>query len=254
MSKELGNIMSMSIDITNPMPFKIDKMDFREICMLVGPNGSGKSLVLKINWCVAMIANYFIIGKVSGTPINYQKEFQFILDNSFDDQNFNGKIEAFFENGTVTAELDNGKVTVIDFSTDEDLTPSKFPAFMSKDTRTFDSFIKYMKTKKLLGNTNSFLSFTEEQLLKLCDMYKLYDIMFIEFALKGLDGYTLQEDTKKMLKEDFNISSVIDQIIVNTDECEIYCYNKAEGTSTKITKLSAGEQLLLNMIVVVKVL
>lgn len=253
MSKEAGSLMAMSVNIDKPTAFKIDKMDFNQICFMVGKNGSGKSLILKLNWCLSMIANYYAIKTITGISIDIPKEFQFIMDNTFDEQNFNGTIEAFFQNMTIIAQLENGKVTSIDATFDDDLAISKFPIFMSKETRTFDAFTKYMKTKKLMSVSNDFFTFTSEELQKITEFYKLYDILFMEMMIKGLNNYTLSDELKKELLENFEIKEVIDRITVDKDACELYGHNDAEGTTIKLTRLSAGEQSLINMIIANKV-
>lgn len=253
MSKTAGHIMSMSLNITQPTKFDIPKMEFNKIALFVGPNGSGKSLIMKINWCFSMIANYFAAGKTLGLPIDYKKEFQLIMDKSFDDNNFDGVIEAFFENATIYAEFKNGQVVDLSYTSDEDLVPGKFPVFMSRETRTFESFVKYMKMKKSLGIENIFQTFTNEELEMLTNIYKLYDLLFMEQMLIGLNGYTLDDETKKAFKEQFEMKPVIDQVLVDQNECEIYILDKESNTKSKITRLSAGEQSIFNMIVAPKI-
>lgn len=248
MSKSAGHVVAMSLNITQPTKFDIPKMEFNQIVFLVGPNGSGKTLILKLNWCFTMLANYFPVQRITGATIDFKKEFQFIMDKSFDDNNFDGVIETFFENATIKVEFKEGQVTNIEYSSDEDLIPSSLPIFMSKETRSFESFVKYMKMKKALGVTETYESFKHDDLIKLTDVYKLYDVLFIEMMLSKMNGYTLTEEVKKALDEMFSLKLNIDQIIVDNEECELYGVNLETNEKQKLTRLSAGEQSILNMI------
>ena len=248
MSKSIGHIAKMSLNITQPQKFDIPEMNFHELSLFVGKNGTGKTLILKLNWCFSMIANYFAISKIAKMNFDYAKEFQFIMDKSFDDQNFDGKIEAFFENMTVIAEFKEGKVMLVDASFDDGTMPNSVPIFMSKDTRLFDNFVKYMKMKKALGITANIHGFNDEIYAKLSGIYKLYDIMFMEQMIEGLDNYILSEDLKKKLADDFEIKAVLDKIVIDYDECEIYTINTVTEEKTKITRLSSGEQAIINML------
>ena len=254
MSKSIGHIMAMSLDITQPTKFDIPKMDFNQLSIFVGKNGSGKSLIMKLNWCFSMIANYYASGKLFNLIIDYKKQFQFIMDKSFDEQNFDGKIEVFFENANVVAEFKEGKVTYVDFNSDESVTPNKFPVYMSVNTRLFSSFISYMQIKKTMGITNTFQIFTEQELLKLTNIYKLYDLLFIEQMLIGMNGFTLTPEMKKTFNEQFEMKVVIDQILVDYDESELYALNLTTLEKVKLTRLSAGEQSILNMLLAPKII
>jgi len=254
MSKSIGHIMAMSLDITQPTKFEIPKMEFNQLTIFVGKNGSGKSMILKLNWCFSMIANYFASGRLLNMTIDYKQQFQFIMDKSFDDQNFDGKIEAFFENATITAEFKDGKIISVTCDSEEGVRPNKFPVFMSANTRLFSSFVAYMQVKKGLGITNTFQMFTEPELLKLTNIYKLYDLLFIEQMLIGMNGYTLDADMKKAFNEQFEMKVVIDQIIVDQDECELYALNLTTLEKVKLTRLSAGEQSILNMLLAPKII
>lgn len=252
--KSIGHIKAMSIHLTQPQKFEIDKMEFNQICMFTGQNGSGKTLILKLNWCFSWMANDFAIGAIQNLQIDYKKEFQFVMDKSFDDNNFDGKVEVFFENATIVAEFKNGEVVMIDYNADEGVIPNNFPTFMSKETRTFDTFVKYMKMKRALDIKGTFLKFTSEEIEKLTDIYKLYDIVFLERMLETMDCHILEEETKQQLTEMFDVKFEIDQIIVDYTECELYGVNLKTNKKFKLTRLSAGEQSILNMTLAPKLL
>jgi hypothetical protein len=252
--KNIGQIQSMSINITQPLTFKIDKIEFNKLCLIVGQNGAGKTLMLKMNWCFSWIANYFPVSAITNTEIDFKKEFQLVMDKSFDDQNFDGKIEVFFENATIVAEFKNGEVVMLDYNADEGVIPNNLPTFMSKETRTFDTFVKYMKMKKALGIKSTFSTFTPEEMKKVSDIYKIYDLIFIERMLESIDCHMLDKDLKEALKKMFNIKHEIDQIIVDYIDCELYGVNLSTNKRFKLTTLSAGEQSIINMTLASKLL
>jgi hypothetical protein len=245
--KQLGHLKNIMMDIDAPMKFGPFDMNFNALSLLIGKNGSGKSLIMKINWCFGMVASYHIINKTLGGSIDMIKETKFIFDKSFDEQNFNGIIAVEYENGKLTIQFDKGEVLLSELNSTVDIAPSKPSLYMSSSTRLFDSFYKYMQFKKALSITGNITNFKAEELDKLLNMYKLYDLMFIEAMLLGMHHYVMKEETKKSLKESFEIPYEFDEFIVDTDACVIYSHIRATGEKRSLTTFSAGEQSLINM-------
>jgi len=244
MSKTIGSVSTMTLNLTDPIKMTIEKMSFNQLCILVGQNGTGKTLVLKINWCMAMISNTIIGAKLMNIPSDNIKNAQYIFDKSFDDQNFNGTIEVHYENATLSITFDSGIVKNVNMEHDEDITPNAPPIFMSKETRTFDSYIHYMKLKKVFKIEGEMIKMSEEQIEKLLVMYKLYDILFMEMMLNKLENYSVPQTLVDHFKE-LGITKPIDQIVIDNDICDISVIS--EGTKINIVTFGAGEQSMINM-------
>jgi len=128
---------------------------------------------------------------------------------------------------------------------------------MSTNIRLFDGIVNYMKLKKMLGITNSMDKVTDIELNKLCDMYKIYDIIYMEMLFKKIDSGIVsliepktgntETNLAKILKSftGFNKDVDIEDVIMDYNTPDIL-YQDKSGT-TSVTTLGNGEQALLNM-------
>lgn len=239
MKKEIGNIKTMSIHINN---MKFDKMEFNKICIFVGPNGTGKTFVLILNWIVNITANTYIISKNLSIA---SQTLQFLLDKSFTNQDFTGPVEADFENLSLSFELDKGKVNKFNITTSEELRPSGMAVFMSKNTRTYDQVLAYLKTKKMLGLSKHIDLSSVNDIMKLSELYKIYDILFIEKLINKITPVLkFDKDTQEMFKTSYDLDVVSLQY---DDEKTDITYTDSKNITKSTTMLGAGHQSVLNM-------
>lgn len=230
----LGHINSIQCDITAPLEMKAMDIELRNLSILVGHNGSGKSLILKLNWAFGTIASIFVLNPEAMTFIDQQNTAQFILNHTFESQNFHGTIGATFEKAQIKITLDNGTVTDLEFTAESNVTEATPPMFMSTTLRTFAQIDQYLKVEALVK--------TQEGMLEL---YRLYDIAFME-RLKGRlsGGLKVSEDVKKSLKDKFELRIDLDTVSI---EDKSVVYTDSTGKSGHLSHLSNGEQSLINM-------
>lgn len=246
------NLVCNEISIKLDGLLNVDNILFKNLNIYVGLNGTGKSLILKMYWCVNLISNlYFMIKKDINVTTKF---FQFVLDKSFSDQDFTGNVKAKFDEFDTSFSLVKGKLDYFNvILKDSNYNPKpenlSILTYMSTVTRTYESIITYIKTKKILNITDIDLS-NEADLEKLCKMYKLYDILFLEKTLIKLSDpfFKLSETSKEAIKN--NINKEITNIFYDKSKEEIYYTELKDGKSEtyNIKKLSSGEQSLLNMI------
>lgn len=249
--------MSNTTDgFTKGMDFDIE---FNMLSLFVGKNGTGKSVILKLTWIVSTILNNIIAANKHKLPItDFKPLSQFYFDKSFDKQDITGDIHFEYTCGsTILIKLDKGKVIDIIPTYNVDLEPGGQPQFMSTNIRLFDGIVNYMKLKKMLGITNSMDKFTDIELNKLCDMYKIYDIIYMEMLFKKIDSGIVnliepkvgntETNLSKTLKnfEGFNKDVDIEDVIMDYNTPDIL-YKDKSGTKS-VTTLGNGEQALLNM-------
>lgn len=235
-TKDLGHIKDMAINIDKPIKMDIPSMEFKSIMITVGQNGSGKSLVLKINWAVATIISTVVNAKAMGVPVDSTMIAQYVMDNTFTDQNFNGEIIANFDNGIIELVIEEGKIVRAGCEVDPMVKQVSTPIFMSTDMRTFDQIKTYFKMQEMLKSDE-----------KMLEMYRLFDIVYVkmlEQKLKGgwnatngfkdsINGFTGME---KYTYDSFHIE---DGDVKLMDE---------DGEVRSLCTFSKGEQSLINMI------
>jgi hypothetical protein len=208
-------------------------------------NGTGKSLINKFNWGMSLLANCYCVAKVKGFPFEAVKEMQFIIDTCFDKPDFTGKVETYHENGTIRLDIQGGIVVEVELDIDEDVVPTAPTIYMSGATRKFDDIVQYMKTKRIFG-IEGITAMSQEQIIKVCSIYKLYDVMFCEQALLKFNGFVFTDQFKETLAESLKTIPKIKSLKVDYDNCDVL-YIDEDGFEHSMTKLSAGEQSYLNM-------
>ncbi len=246
--KSLGQLKRSTINITEPIKMDFD-LEYRELALFCGKNGIGKTLVLKLTWLFGTFINYYLMSKIMKLPFSDKEVMQFLSDNTFTDNNIDGKIS--FEYGVadiISLTYDKGKVTDITYLLDDDLEPGAQPVFMSKETRLFSDIIKYIKFKKLLG-LNPGIPTLDTDMKKLLEMYRIYNIIFIEQLLGNISTKTtpkLLEDFNLRIKE-FDEHFELKDIKVDYTIGDII-YSDKTHTDISIGNLGAGHQALVNML------
>jgi len=244
--KLLSNLRILESDILgSPM-----KIEMKNLSLFVGQNGSGKTIVLIQTWIINYITATYIASPQSLSALT--QGLQFIMDHSFDINDFTGKIRGEFDELDVEFTLDKGKVDNLLFTCKgcdiKDLESPGMPVYMSTNTRLFSDVIKYLKMKKLMGLAD-IKTFNDSDLKKLCEVYKIYDIMFIErmMARIGDPFFKILDMAQEKLKE--MTGKDIKHVFYDDKTCEIHVTEVKNGISENylITKLSNGEQALINM-------
>lgn len=226
--EELGHMQNIKFDIDKPMPLKFD-IEFKTLTLFTGVNGAGKSLIMKLKWVFETIMSILVHNPPSAT-----ETVQYIMDKTFENQDFNGEIEAFFPKGSLKVSFDNGKVKHAEYFIDpavKIITPS---LYMSTNTRTFTQINQYLKVEKLIKN--------EEEILGL---YRLYDVVFVNSMKKKLEnGLKATKDFKDTMSSEFNMKYDFDTFAI---ENESVVFIDKNGKRINLSTLSAGEQSLINM-------
>lgn len=226
--KTPNKLERLVLNITQPV--KIDQdIEFSQIAVFVGANASGKSLLLKIA---------FALGAVGGVPVappGPNSSAQFVFDNTFTNQNFDGTLKAIYTNGSVNVELKEGKVV------NTEITGKTVPVtFMSTDMRTFDQMNLYLRVRKSSGDDP--ISFMKNIL----EAYRLYDVTYMEALLSRMP-IAIPDRIKDSMKT-FNFEEIIESIEVNTELCQFIAVLD-NGNRKNIATYGKGHQAMLNMMI-----
>lgn len=244
-SKELGEVQSITIDITDPVQLKFENLNYRNLTLLTGLNGTGKSFVMKMTWVMATFINHVLTAVVHKLPYNQNPGMQFLLDKTFTHNDLTGSVTMGYMFGNfITIELDQGKVTKLVLSLEENMVPSGQPIYMSSGTRLFSGVISYMRLRNSLGIAPGMLT-NDSELTKLCDSYILPDVLFIEELLLNITTKTTPDIIKgfnesiKKFDEKFQITDIKAdyakaEILISDDK----------RTDYSITQLGSGHQAL----------
>lgn len=233
--ENLGNINSVQVHLTAPLAVNYD-VELRQLNLLVGMNGSGKSLILKLNWAFGTIMAGLVLSKEARTLPEIQDIAQYILDKTFEDQNFTGTLGAKFDKAHFTVTVDAGQITNLEYEVDSAIDDASAPVFMSTTLRTFAQMNQYLKTESLVKAPEDML-----------EMYRLYDVAFMErFKMKCDGGLKVSEEVKKTLKENFEIKVDVETISI---ENKSVVYTDSLGKTSSLAMLSNGEQSLINMVI-----
>lgn len=248
--KELGGLKTLDTSVGMG---QMNNFEMNNLALLTGMNGSGKTLILIQTWIVNYITNSYILGKTSIE--NTTKGLQILFDKSFDQNDFTGKVHGEFEHIHIDFDLDNGKVQNLVFTCIgcdiKDIISNGMPIYMSTNTRLFNSINQYVKFKKAIGITNPVESLSECDFMKLCDSYKIYDVLFMERQLQRLSDpyFKMYSPTNEVLKDAFKKD--ISHIFYDEKKGEIQVTELKDGKpeTYPVTRLSNGEQAMLNMLI-----
>jgi hypothetical protein len=248
--KYLGGLKTLDTSIGMG---QMNNFEMNNLALLTGMNGSGKTMVLVQTWIVNYITNSYLVAKTSMEDTT--KGLQILFDKSFDQNDFTGKVHGEFEHIHIDFDIDNGKVQNLIFTCiscdTKDIIPNGMPIFMSTNTRLFTSLNQYIKFKKAIGITNPVEKLSECDFMKLCDSYKIYDVLFMEQQLKRLSDpyFKMQSPTTVALKDAFKKD--ISHIFYDEKKGEIQVTELRDGKpeTYPVTRLSNGEQAMLNMLI-----
>lgn len=245
-ANKLGHVSSMKLDLTSPM--KMDyEMDIRALVLLCGKNGVGKTVIMKYNWVLNSIMHAIVALGHNQSPV-LADTAQFFLDHSFDDHNTNGSIGCKFETG---AELEiiceNGKVTKVNVQRDPSITISSQPIYMSSETRLLSDIIRYLRFCRTHDMVCK-VCVNEENLHKVLDLYKLYDIFFMEVLLAKLQNGLTEEQAQALQTkmQNFDEDFILKGMKITDKGDDIIMTSDGENW-TSVRLLGAGHQALLTM-------
>jgi len=241
------------LSLTSPFPFKA-KVEMKQFTIMTGMNNTGKSFYNKIMWATTFFFNLKIIEK----SLNFKEEksdiemFQYILDNTFMEQNFNGEFQFSARDellnvafSTVRYTLENGKLTDLYFDFPKETKPMGSVIYLSKEARDFGNIENYLKIKKMLG-VDEIDSWNN--LEKLGEFNKLYDIIAIENLLEKLKNINPMLEMIKSLDDDELLGETdLVGIEYNKDTSEIF-YITSKEEKKRLGALGAGTQSIILML------
>lgn len=241
-------------DLKTPTLFSA-KMEMKKLTLVSGANSAGKSLSNKLLWVSTFFFNMKLVEHVTGiTDEKSDTEIlQYILDNTFVDQDFNGKIQyttreqllkvSFYK---IEYSLIHGKVVdlIIDFP--KDAKPMGDVTYLSKDARDFGNIEKYLKIKKMIG-IDEITSWDDIE--KLGEFHKIYDIFAIEGLLAKFNDINPILKMMKSLNSDLLSEMGIGDLVgieFNKEKSELY-YITESNEKKRLSTLGIGTQSMLLM-------
>ena len=241
-------------EMTHPTEMSTN-MNFNKLTVICGMNGAGKSLVQKLMWASHTFLNMKLVEKVTGIKDTEKDDttvLQYILDNTFDEQNFNGEFEWHMRDELLKVsfyvlqyKLTDGKVSDIHMSYPEDAQPGGGATFLSKDARCFGNIERYLKTKKMLNITE--LTGWKD-LEALGDWFKLFDIFAIEQFLAKFDkAAPLIQMLKSFGGTDELLKIDLVDLKADSSTGKLY-YINSKSEQKSLTTLGAGEQSIIMML------
>jgi len=249
--KALGHIQSMRMDLKGLMQMETD-MDIGPLTVLVGANGVGKSLIMKLSFAIGQISNAIIMSRVTKNHIDIDPFAQFVLDHTFDDQDFTGELYTRYEHSNITITLDKGKVIKIVHEEVDGLDTPTNIIYMSSSLRLFSSIAMYLKLRKRTGKTNY-----EDILGEMVKDYTLYDVMYVESLIKRCP-IEVTPRLETILSEgfDFKLRQELEKdgedregkmiFSVDLEKCEFYLQLQ-DKDPFYISRFGAGHQSIINM-------
>ena len=244
----LGQIENCILTIEEPLKLVNLKLEFQELMLLVGTNGTGKTYILKLSWLVSTHVNMKLAANKIGMSFDEKVNIEFLFNNTYFKAKTTGNYEFNFSSGiNIKFTLLDGGCTFIETTIPENIDAASPPLFLSKETRLFDAFINYMKFKKMLGIPQGFPK-EEEHLNKTLDMYRIYDVVYMEQMLLRIVNKTNESILiyNKSI-EAFDTTLKMKDIGVVYDSCDILLLNE-EGKEVSVGTLSAGQQAMMTMI------
>jgi energy-coupling factor transporter ATP-binding protein EcfA2 len=229
--KELGQMTQLNVDIDQPMKLKID-LDMNALNLYLGKNGSGKSLILKMTWALATIM-VFKINRTKTTEEEMLQIAQYVWDNTFEDNNFNGLVGALHPGGTISIGFKDGKIGSLLINVAESIVDAPSPLFLSVTMRTFDEVERFFKLQDKIGVD------------AMPEYYRLYDSVYAHKLKQAFEkGITVTKEIEDMLTK-FELERYdIKSFGYKNDK---FIYTNSLGEEKFISALSKGEQSLLNM-------
>lgn len=238
--KTTGRIATAKINITSPLKLDIE-LDITDLMLLIGQNGTGKSFILAMNWFISLISNFFVMGKGKlpiGTSI---VELNRMSKATFDSE-IDGIVTMVFESGaSVTVTYQKGELVNVYQDKLDKVEHPTIAIYLSSGMRLFSAMRTYLAARKYNLDPK-----TGEPSDRLMEMYKLYDIMYIE-SLISKSPITIPPIVTSNLKE-LGVEEEIEIVEVDTKTCDFYCITKDKKKRNLLT-FSAGNQAVINMMI-----
>lgn len=233
-SKSVGQIKTIKMNTTSPMKMENLSIDHREMSIMVGQNGTGKTLMLKTTYALGYIANGFALDQRIGAPFA-----QFVMDNTFEDQNFNGTIGAEFTCGAdISVIIKDGHVEKVEFQGLEGKIPINV-VFMSSGMRLFSSMQLYLKMRRRLGDMPH-----EALMVEMLKDFRLYDMTYIEGLIMKAP-FEIPDYLMKAINNMDPDMEKIDSLGLDWDKPDFFIMQGEK--KTYLSTLGNGHQALLNM-------
>jgi hypothetical protein len=238
-----NQVATMSFDMTDPFPMKIEEMGFKELNFFVGQNGAGKSFLLKQNFLMSYAIAGYYLSLDQGIPTKIEDLLNFALQNTFSEPDFNGTIEASYTNGIrLSYTMENGVVKeALLVENGKEITSADVPfvKFLSAEMRTFDDISRYLKLRKRVSGVEGIPNM--EELLK---DYRLYDVLYLEGLINTCP---IKFTDAAFANFDFPEEKTPVWLEVDLDKTDFYVTYK-DGAKEATTRLGKGHQSLINMI------
>lgn len=240
--KSLGKIKHISLDLSEPLPFKELEMPLNSLTLLIGQNGVGKSFINVVIFIFSVLVNIDIMKQAISNAI-----IDDIFSKCFDNKVV-GTLKAEYVSGVkieiITGE--DGKVISHSIIGTTDILPT-LPLYLSSNFRLFSSIKGYLLARKFASGNSEL-----EKLETISSAFKLYDIMMIERLIKNCPFKFTPEliDSLEAITESkgetTDVFSNIKSIDVDLEVCDfILTYN--DETKKSAAALGNGHQAVLNM-------
>lgn len=229
--KELGQMTQLNVDIDQPMKLKTD-LDMNALNLYVGKNGSGKSLILKMTWALATIMT-FKVNRSKSSDGEMLQVAQYMWDNTFEDNNFNGLVGAIHPGGKISLGFKNGKLESMNIDVAESIVNASTPLFLSVTMRTFDEIERFFKLQDKIGIDS------------MPEYYRIYDSVYAHKMKQSFEAGIIVDDKIKDSLKNFELDKY--DIVSFGYKNEKFIFTNSKGEERSMSSLSKGEQSLLNM-------
>ena len=233
----IGAVRLLKMNIEHPLKIE-GEFEYRQLQIITGVNASGKTFLLKLTWAASL---FMTLKLQAASDRPDEVKLQYILDNTFENNDLKGEVEVVYERASAKFELHEGGVTSLEVSIDENVTHAGggMPIFMSAKLRTFDN----MKTYLALSNLTNI-----EHVLK---TYRLYDVIYMQVMAHRFNKphpIQLSESVRETLRG-FELFKSDIHAIRMTDETFLITEDEGGEEKDAAVVLSAGEQSILNMVI-----
>ena len=250
--KSVGHIDKLHIDISSPIPMKMQDLEIKNLNILVGANGVGKSFILVVGWVFSHLASIISASEKLGLSLNFEEICQFTFDTSFRSKNITGTLACTFQSGAnITCILVDGKVKASSYTGFEGMTQVSPATFMSSAMRRFDSMARYLQMRKMVMNSPEVLALhkalqSEIIIMKMIENYPLYDVLYVEGLIARLPKQISVQELARL--KSLGIEENIIEYGVDLDHCDFYVVLSSTRAKLYIsTWFGSGHQALLNM-------
>jgi energy-coupling factor transporter ATP-binding protein EcfA2 len=250
--KQLGNVLNIHMSFKKPAIVGQDlDLNANALTLMTGKNGTGKSFIMKLIWAASSVAAVIITNRDMPSEAKIHLA-QFYINGAFvDTDQIDGTVEIKYEFGdSVEIAISNGVVTHVNELLDPKLQPTSHPRYLSTNMRLMVEVTQYMKMKKALGIGKG-IPTDPDAMMKLCECYRLYDIMHAEDVIRTIDAGNSSEEFLKEANKRLAIGEDhfdLKGLKVDYDACDIK-YKDKDDLWLSVASMGAGHQSLLNMFI-----